>query len=134
MVTDLSGVTFPARRRNREPVPLIELLLAVGPWILGPIGWRIGDCEFSSGSRGSAELARLTNGEVRLTTLKLVDLISDGVQLIDGDVFAYRNEDEDPFLVLASVRGDEWDVYSDERGLLDVIRGIFPDGKDLPAN
>lgn len=129
----MSGFTFPAWRNDNEFIPLIELVLAVGPWTLGSVSWTIGDSEFGTGWRGSADLARLARISTRLSTLALVDLVSDGVQLVDGEIFCSRDADENPFLVLASVRGDSWDVYSTEQEVLRSVRRCFAGGVDIPV-
>lgn len=133
MTANMRGITFPARRAKGESISLVELILAVGPWILGPKNWRIGDCEFSSGSRGSTELAQLANSQTRISTLKLVDLVADEVQLIDGEIACLENGSDVPFLALTSVRGDDWDVYSTEPGLLEVVAKVFPGWLRIPV-
>ncbi len=128
-----SGVTFRARRAEGGSIPLVELLLAVGPWILGSVSWSVGDCEFSSGSRGSTRLAGLASSGARLSTMELVDLVADQVQLVDGDVACFEDGSDVPFLTLTSVRGDDWDVCATEQGPLDVVARTFPGCVDLPA-
>jgi hypothetical protein len=128
-----SGVTFPAWRAEGGSIPLVELLLAVGPWVLGPVRWSVGDCEFSSGSRGSTRLAELASSRARLSTLELVDLVADQVQLVDGEVGCFEDGSDVPFLTLTSVRGDDWDVCSTGQGPLDVMARTFPGCVDFPA-
>jgi hypothetical protein len=118
----MPAITFPAWRTHDDFVPLIEVLLAVGPWTICQVSWAVGDSEFGTGWRGSAELARLAHNGRRVSTRVLVDLVSDGVQLVDGEVSCFHDSAQEPFLVLASVRGDSWDVHSTEQGVLDVVR------------
>lgn len=125
-------VTLPAWREDGSSVSFAELLRVVGPWVLGPTSWLVGDCEFSSGTRGSVELARLANARRRLTNPERVAILPDGVQLVDGDVSCFAGQRESPFLVLASVRGDAWDVRSSDGSLLDAVRASFPGSADLP--
>ena len=132
MNSTMRGMTFPAWRNDRDFVPLIELLLAVGPWTLGATSWSVSDSEFSTGRRGSAELARLARSGARLSTLELVDLASDGIQVVDGEITCFRDATNEPFLVLASIRGDSWDVYSAEPEVLGTITRCFPGSVDVP--
>lgn len=126
------GVTFPAWRSDGRFVPLIELVLAVGPWTFGSVRWSVRDSEFGTGWRGSAALAQLAQTDTAVSTLALVDLVSDGVQLVDGEVMCFRDSVEDPFIVLASVRGDSWDVYSVEPEVLSAVRRCFEGTADIP--
>lgn len=133
MSAAMRGLTFSAWRTPDEFVPLIDLLLAVGPWTLGPVSWVVGDSEFGTGWRGSDELARLALSSTPVPTRVLVDLVSDGVQLVDGDVSCVKNSAEAPFLVLASVRGDSWDVRSTEQGVLDTVDRCFEGATAIPT-
>jgi len=77
----MRAVTSPAWRADNDFVPLIEVLLAVGPWTFGQVSWAVGGSEFGTGWRGSAELARKARDGRRVSTRVLVDLVSDGLQL-----------------------------------------------------
>lgn len=132
MSLDLRGISFPAWRNDQELVPLVELMLLVGPWTLGDVSWSVLDCEFGTGRRGSARLTQLAQSGERLSTLGLVDLVSDGVQLVDGEATCFLDATGEAFLVLASIRGDSWDLLSAEPGVFDAVRRHFPDGLSLP--
>lgn len=128
----MKGVTFPAWRTDGRFIPLIELVLAVGPWSFGSVRWSVRDSEFGTGLRGSVALAQLAQTDTAVSTLALVDLVSDGVQLVDGEVRCFRDAVEEPFIVLASVRGDSWDVYSAEQDALSAVRRCFDGVADVP--
>jgi len=128
------GITLATCRPDGSSVSLAELLRVVEPWTTGATSWLVGDAELSTGSRGSAELTLLAGTTERVTTSRLVELVADGVQLVDGDVSCFAGEADEPFLVLASVRGDAWDVRSDDKGLLAAVRTSFPGSADLPAD
>lgn len=60
-----------------------------------------------------------------IPTATLIDLVSDGVQMIDGDLEAFGDDDSELFLVISSVRGDQWDVRAREQAVLDAFRHTF---------
>lgn len=103
MTAVMRGVTFPAWHADGGSFSLVELIVAVGPWVLGRTNWSVDDCEFSSGSRGSTRLAQLASSRGRIPTLELVDLVPDQVQLIDGEVACFEKSSNVAFLRLTSV-------------------------------
>ncbi|MBB2987548.1 hypothetical protein [Terracoccus luteus] len=54
------------------------------------------------------------------------------MQLVGGEVTCFVADDEVPFLVFVSVRGDEWEVRADDEGLLAAVRAAFPGSTNLP--
>ena len=129
----MRGVTFPAWQSGAESTALIELLLAVGTAVVGRnVSWTMTDCEFASGRRGSDLLAEAAANGRQLTTRELVDLVSDGIQLVDGDVTC-RTSSGEPILILRSVRGDEWDVFATDDAVLEAVRLCFCQVSDLPG-
>lgn len=129
-MTDLRGVTFSAWRGS-EIVPVIDLLLVAGRWILYAT-WRIRDAEFGTGWRASDELNVMSHHALPIPTSTLVDLVSDRVQMIGGDLTAFVEGVSSPYLTIRSVRGDEWDVYSTDESLLAAIREAFDGVTDVP--
>lgn len=132
MTEALNGVTFPAWR-GESFIPIIDVVLVVGRWIIGDCTWSLADCEFATGWRGSAELSSLASRAARVSTPVLVDLVSDGMQLVDGELRCYADGASDPFLVLSSVRGDSWDVYASEPEVLSSVRASFTHVQDIPG-
>ncbi len=124
------GVTFPAWRENGF-IPLIEVLQALGPAVLDR-RWTISDAEFGAGRRGSDELRRLAATGQEISTAQLIDLVSDGVQLVDGDAIGLDVEGVRPVLAVRSIRGDAWDVEIDDQTVLAVVRRAFSNVTDLP--
>lgn len=120
---NLPGVTLPAWREG-EFVPLIELMLVVGRWILGA-SWHLRNAEFATGWRGSSELNVMSSQVNPTPTVALVDLVSDGVQMIGGELLAFRPGEAEAFLAIRSIRGDEWDVRCADRALLYAVREVF---------
>ena len=126
-----SGVTFRAWR-NEESVPLIEVLLVLGRWILGA-HWRLNDVEFAAGWRGSESLNLMSSHALPTPTVALVDLVSDGVQMIGGELQAFGGPGSGaPYLVIRSIRGDEWDIMSDDERVLEAVREVFEAVTDIP--
>lgn len=123
MVARRNGVTF-AAWRGKDFVPLIEVLLVVGRWIR-QAHWRLRNAEFATGFRSSDELNVMSSQVNLIPTSTLIDLVSDGVEMIGGDLTAFREPGEDPFLVVRSVRGDEWDIESDDPYLLRAVKDSF---------
>jgi hypothetical protein len=130
MNVDIPGVTFPAWR-GRDFIPLIELLLVVGPFALD-YRWSLTGAEFAPGWRGSEALDRLSASGRDIPTLRLVELVSDGIQLVDGTVVGRDQATQEPSLVITSVRGDNWDVRAREEAVLSYVRERFGDVRDLP--
>lgn len=125
------GVTFRAWR-DGEFIPLIEVLLVLGRWILRA-EWRLRDAEFAKGWRGSDDLNLMSSHALPTPTATLVDLVSDGVQMIAGDIEAFGETGSSlPYLVVRSVRGDEWDVMCDDERVLDAVRDAFDAVVDFP--
>lgn len=130
MVAKRRGVSFSAWSGERF-IPLVEVLLAIGRWVLQS-KWRLQNAEFATGFRGSDELNVMSSQFNAIPTLSLVDLVSDGVQMIGGDLCAFHDTEAEPFLVVRSVRGDEWDVECDDVDVLAAIREAFGDVQELP--
>lgn len=66
-------------------------------------------------------------------TVALVDLVSDGVQMIGGELQAFGEPGPSaPYLVIRSVRGDEWDIMSDDKRVLEAVQEVFEAVADLP--
>lgn len=126
-----SGVTFRAWR-NDEFIPLIEVLLVLGRWIVGA-QWRLQDAEFATGWRGSDDLNVMSSHALPTPTVALVDLVSDGVQMIAGELHAFgESAPSTPYLVIRAVRGDEWDILSDDERVLEAVREVFDPVTDIP--
>lgn len=123
-------MTFPAWR-NGSFVPLIELLQALSDVVVG-VRWSLADAEFAPGWSGSEQLDVLVREGDLIPTQRLVDLVSDGVQLVDGRVDGLREGAMDVFVSLRSIRGDAWDVYA-EPHVLDLVRITFEMVEDIPS-
>jgi hypothetical protein len=123
-------VTFRAWRGDTF-VPLIEVLVAIGSPVLGR-QWVLRHTEFAPGWRGSEELHRAGREGASLPTLTLLDLVSDGIQLVDGELIGDDPSGERPPLIVRSARGDDWDVQIDDTTVLTAIRSHFADVRDLP--
>lgn len=117
------SVTFSAWRGD-DFVPLIEVLMALGPWVLRAC-WRLRSCEFVPGWRGSDELNVMSNQVNPTPTAALVDLVADGVQMIGGDLYASECSQSEPFLVIRSIRGDEWEVTMQNGDALRALSDVF---------
>jgi len=109
----------------------VEVLLVVGSWIV-EARWKLLDCEFAPGWRGSDELNVMSSQVDLVPTLALVDLVVDGVQMIGGRLNAYDPTQDEPFLTVACVRGDEWDVHTTVPDVLDAVRRVFGGVVDIP--
>jgi len=129
LTSTLPGVTFSAWGKGGS-IAAIEILLAVGPWIAAG-EWLVRSAEFGHG-RGSAELNAMSNQVNMVSTLTLVELLSDGVQMTEGRLEAYRAGDGGRYLVVESIRGDEWDIRASDPDLLESVRRTFEGVVDLP--
>lgn len=127
----LVGVTFPAWRDARF-ISLIEVLRAVADLVGPETHWRLVDTEFAPGWRGSEQLDALARDGVPVATHLLIDLVADGVQLVDGSIDGFRGADADPCISLRSVRGDAWDVCA-EPDVLESVRRRFEMVEDIPC-
>lgn len=131
MSHELKGVTFPAWR-DAEFVTLAEILQVIDRWLEPGAHWRLTDAEFAPGWRGSEQLHALANRTALISTQLLSDLVSDGVQMVDGSIDCFRDTDSIPFISLRSVRGDAWDVFA-EREVLDAVRRAFEMAEEIPC-
>ena len=125
-----SGVTFRAWRGDAF-IPLVEVLLAIGHAALDR-RWSLRDTEFAPGWRGSDELTHIAAASTSVPTLKLIDLVSDGIQLVDGELIGEDENRERAPLKVRSVRGDDWDVEAEDPSVVAAIRSHFADVQDLP--
>lgn len=127
----MAGLTFNAWR-GEDFIPLLELLVVVGGDGLD-LRWNIEDAEFSGNWAHTGDLHQVSDAAETLTFLQLIDLVSDGVQMIEGRVIAReRGSHAAIFCAIQSNRGDSWDVWGPER-LLSDIRNRFSDADRLPA-
>jgi hypothetical protein len=128
-VTRWQAISFPAWRGAAFISP-IEVLLSVGRWISG-VEWRVAEAEFATGFRASKELNTMGAYLRPISTLELVDLLADGVQMISGELVATRSGSVEPFLIIRSVRGDDWDVEAADRRLLSDVRAVFDNAVEI---
>jgi hypothetical protein len=85
------------------------------------------------GWRASAYLNTLSDQEATVSTIALFDLVSDGVQMIEGRLEARLTPEAHPFLSITAVRSDEWDVESSEDAILEAVRQAFNEVDELPG-
>lgn len=124
------GVAFPAWR-GADFIPLIEVLVVIGSPILRR-RWLLRDAEFAPGWRGSERLHRMASSGETVSSLRLLDLISDGIQLIDGPIAGVDEDGIRPIVVVRSVRGDEWDVETQDPSAIAALQEYYR-AVDLPG-
>ena len=130
MTREARGVTVPSWRGG-EFISLVSVLRAIEDSLEDDDLWNLGDAEFAPGWEGSAELAELTHGGTLVPTRLLELLVSDGIQLVDGEVRCQRGALAETVVSLKSVRGEAWDVFAAPE-LLDSVRQRFEHVEDLP--
>lgn len=125
----VAGATFSAWRGEGH-VSILEVLLALGPGVLG-LAWTV-DAEFAPLRGESSRLAGLSDSGEAIGSVELLRLVADDVQVIDGS-FIGRSSEAGEELEVRSICGDAWDVVAIDRTVLDRVAAWFVDAQQLPS-
>jgi hypothetical protein len=92
--------------------------------------WEVSDLE-CLGLSETHELYRAVEMRVRLNGDRLLSLIGDCSQVIDGTFKGYEHGDEEPWVIIRAVDSSAYDIESDDDNLLSRIRQSFKEVKEL---
>jgi hypothetical protein len=123
-----AGVTFSAWRED-EPIRLGEVLAVLGS-CPADMMWTVRslDCAPSPACKAlQQEEGRQVEDD------RLRELLRDEPQLLEGEITGLAGSPRQAWIRIRAVRGDEWDVETQDRELLDRLRMGFPDAIDLPG-
>lgn len=123
-------LSIPAWRDGR-PLYLAELILALG-WSAVDLTWQCRDLEIGPGPELSAlEQAAATNE--RLTSLELLHLATPYVQVIEGEMIAYKEQGDKTqrMVVLRAVDSTSWDLEFFDDFEFQCIASAFPGATEL---
>lgn len=125
-------LSLPAWRDGR-PLYLAEIILALG-WSAADLTWRCRDLEIGPGPDVSA-LEEVALSDKKLSTLELLHFATPDVQLIEGEVFAYRKErgTGQPIVTIRAVDSTSWDLeFFNDHDFQSIITA-FPESIELEA-
>jgi hypothetical protein len=101
--------------------------------IIGEIGrqslWKISDVECLG---ESAEiLHQISDEERKITGIEFYEIVSRIYQTLDGTFEAYKTNESSHWLLIRSIRGDEFDIETEDEELLNKLLNSFHKVKDL---
>ncbi|MGQ0777443.1 MAG: hypothetical protein ACT4NY_24045 [Pseudonocardiales bacterium] len=123
-------MSLPAWRDGR-PLYLAELILALG-WSAVDLTWQCRNLEIGPGP-GVSPLEEAAATDEKLTSLELLHLATPYVQVIEGEVIAYKDQGEKArrMVVLRAVDSSSWDLeFSDDSGFQRIV-AAFPEATEL---
>jgi len=101
--------------------------------IIGEIGrqsfWKISDVECLGES--AKILHQISDEERKITGIEFYEIVSGIYQTLDGSFEAYKPNESFHWLLIRSIRGDEFDIETEDKELLNKIRNSFYKVKDL---
>lgn len=125
------GVTI----MDRDPNGVLTLDLRDILRLIGPEAetaeWHVSDVEALDGE-AARELEAVADRKLKISGNELVRLSMEVGQIINGCFQAYRNQANKPWIVIRAVDSSAFDVQTDDRALVEQIRGQFKNVADLP--
>jgi hypothetical protein len=127
----MEGITFFVWRGS-SGVSLLQLLELVGSARVLESQWRLRYGDSAGEPQAAQALNDLSDSGVRFPGSTLHRLAAQGVQLIDGELSAYEDDQGDAWLILRAVDSTHWDVESQDVGLLARLKAAIPEAEPLP--
>lgn len=91
--------------------------------------WKISNIECLG---KSAETLHLISDEGKeISGEEFYETVSDIYQVLDGTFEAYKPNENYCWLLIRSIRGDEFDIETEDKEVLERIRNSFQDVRDL---
>ncbi|MBN6035870.1 hypothetical protein [Amycolatopsis sp. 195334CR] len=118
-------ITFRAWRAGHRYVPLAEVLVYLGPFVVDS-AWQLEIEEWL----GGGDLGAIPP-EARLSTLDLLALIPPSVQVVDGVFTAWAGSAR--VVVVEAFDSTSWDITSTDERILTALADRYPDAHDLPT-
>jgi hypothetical protein len=101
--------------------------------IIGEIGresiWKISDVDCFGET--SEVLHPISDEAEKISGVDFYNIVSGIHQVIDGNFEAYRPNETENWILIRSIRGDEFDIETKDEKLLKDIRNSFKDVRDL---
>jgi len=113
--------------RDGTYIPLAEILLVLGPLIL-KLKWRL-EIEEAAPESSAEALYEIPSSSL-LACLDLVHLVTPDIQIIDGKIFGYDASGRST-LSIGAIRGDDWDIETNDAEILRVVARAYPEAKDI---
>lgn len=113
---------------NEDKTDLKEILNIVGEAGKQSI-WKISDVECFGET--SEVLHQVSDETEKVSGEDFYNIVSGIHQVIDGYFEAYRPNETENWILIRSIRGDEFDIETKDEKLLKDIRNSFKDVRDL---
>lgn len=101
--------------------------------VIGEIGkqytWKISDVECLGKSAETLHL--VSDKEKEVSGEEFYKLVSDIYQVLDETFEAFKPNENHQWLLIRSIRGDEFDIETYDKELLERVRKCFKDVRDL---
>jgi hypothetical protein len=127
----MQGITF-FMWRGSSMVSLLHVLELVGLARVLESQWRIRLADSAGEPQAADQLNELSDSGFAFPGSTLQRLASQGVQLIDGELSAYEDDQDNAWITLRAVRSTHWDVESQDAALLARLKEAIPDAEPLP--
>jgi hypothetical protein len=129
----MRGVTITDSTKDGRflAVDLIDILRLLGPSAENA-EWRMGALE-AAGGAAADELHQLADTGVRVPGRTLLQLATEGTQVIDGVFTGYRTGDNDPWVIIRAIDSSAFDVQTEDTEVLARMRERFRNVAELPS-
>ena len=109
---------------------LKEILSAIGEPVIVST-WRCHNIECTG--ENAERLYELSEESQNVSGKELVEIAEGIFQTFDGELEAYRDGEEDPWLMVNAVDSSWFEVFSVDSAVLESIRSRFQDVSELPT-
>jgi hypothetical protein len=114
--------------RNLDKVDLNDILIVIGKVGRASV-WLASSVECLG---NSAEiLHKISDEKEKIAGEEFYKIASNVYQVLEGCFEAFNEDNPKPWLIIRSIRGDEFDIETRNKELLEKIRNSFKDVKDL---
>lgn len=103
-------------------------------WSAAGLVWECRDLEIGPGPEMAA-LEKAAESGTRLSTLELLHLSTPDVQVIEGEVIGYRQEEKETTtaVVFRAVDSTSWDIEVSDESDFRRIKSAFPEAVELDS-
>jgi hypothetical protein len=91
--------------------------------------WKISDVECLG--KSAETLHQISDEGKEISGEEFYKIVSDIYQVLDGTFEAFKPNENHHWLLIRSIRGDEFDIETEDKELLETIRVSFQDVRDL---
>lgn len=126
----MRGVTF--RVLGEPERDLSTVLRALGPTVAG-LQWRVEpDADLAGAPPAAAKFERWSESGDWLNWRALQEAADGGVQMVGGELTGRKHGEGTAHIIVRAVRGDDWDILTDDPQLLARVKAAFPDAVPFP--